>query len=120
MSTSNVTSQTSAYSVTAGPPVSLRFNGAGNPNKVHRGGNLEKLPAADALDASGSIVSGVSGNYTLSIPTPGVSVSNNPGNLNGKLTVTNVQNNMSIDVVLRTNTTPPVLGIYHVDIQVIG
>ncbi|WP_433738645.1 hypothetical protein [Pseudomonas putida] len=113
-------SQPGVASIAAGPPVSLRFNSASNPNKVRRGGNLEKLPAADALDASGNIVSGVSGNYTLGTPLPGVTVSNNPGNLNGKLTVTNVQNNMSIDVVLRTNTTPQLTGIYHVVVEVIG
>lgn len=121
MKDANVTSERKKTPGKAGVPVSLRFNGASNPNKVHRESDLEKLPAAVALDASGAIVSGVTGNYTLGTPLTGVSVSNVPqGNLNGKLTVKNVQKNMSIDVVLTTNTTPKVTGIYNVIVEVIG
>ncbi|MCE6978571.1 hypothetical protein EI534_14510 [Pseudomonas frederiksbergensis] len=120
MNDTNTKSQRSQPSVTAGPPVSLRFNGAGNPNKVRRGGNLEKLPAADALDASGKTVPNVHGNYTLQSGNPGVTVTNNPGPLNGKVSVTNVQSNMTIRVLLTTTTVPPVTGTYIVVVEVIG
>jgi len=106
-------------STLAGPPVSLRFNGASNPNKVRRGGSLEKLPAADALDAQNKIVPNVSGTFRLVTPLPGVSVFSR-GGLNGRVVVTNVQQNMTINVSVTTQTNPIVTGTYTVVVEVIG
>ena len=104
---------------TAGPVVSLRFNGAGNPNKVLRGEGLEKLPAGDALDGNGNIVPGVSGSFRLETPLPGVSAFSR-GGLNGRVVVANVQQNMTIRVVVTTQTSPSVVGFYTVVVEVIG
>ncbi|WP_426159088.1 hypothetical protein [Pseudomonas sp. TSRC2-2] len=118
MSDMNATFDTDA-AITAGPAVSLRFSGAGNPNKVRRGNSLEKLPAGDALDAQGNIVPGISGSFRLETPLPGVSVFSR-GGLNGRVAVTNVQQNMTIRVVVTTQTSPPVTGFYTVIVEVIG
>ncbi|MDQ0125579.1 hypothetical protein J2W17_004545 [Pseudomonas lini] len=117
MDDSNMTSP-SESTVTAGPPVTLRFSGAGNPNRVRRGSTLEKLPVGDALDAQGNIVPGVSGSWALVNPLPGVSVYPR-GGLNGRVLATNVQQHMTISVRVTTTSSPSVSGDYNVEVVVV-
>lgn len=80
--------------------VSLRLSPTGNPNRIRRGNPFNKLPFADLLDAAGKPVPGT-GNWTLvsvSPPTIGVTVGNNPGYLNGQVHVPSVVANMTITI----------------------
>ena len=108
----------------AGPATVLVISGAGNPNSVRRGNNLEKLPAGVLKDANGYEVPDT-GNYTLlSVNPPSdtakVRVSNNPGRLNGKVSVSNVQNDMTIVARLTPNNHPHLAANYTVIVKVIG
>ena len=108
-------------SVNAGPAVQLRLSATGNPNTVRRGNSFTKLPLGDLLDANGQIVSG-SGNWTLvsvSPSTPGVTVGNNPGQLNGKIHVPSVTTNMTIVARLTPSQYPGLAKNYSLQIQAI-
>ncbi|KAB0501574.1 hypothetical protein [Pseudomonas lini] len=117
MDDASLTSPPSDTPVDVGPPVRIRFSGAGNPNRVRRGGNLEKLPAGDALDAQGNVVPGVTGSWRLVNPLPGVSVFGR-GGLDGRVVATNVQQNMTISAVVTTQTSPSISGNYNVVVEV--
>ncbi|MGY2341137.1 hypothetical protein ACW9HW_18110 [Pseudomonas sp. SDO5532_S415] len=121
MDTTHVISDRAAPSTHAGPAVQLRLSVTGNPNKVRRGNSLTKRPLGDLLDANGKTVPG-SGNWTLvsvSPSTPGVTVSNNPGYLNGKIYVPRVTSNMTITARLTPSQYPALAKNYVLQIQVI-
>ncbi|NUU35340.1 hypothetical protein [Pseudomonas sp. C2B4] len=121
MNTSDVLPNRDEPSAHAGPAVQLRLSATGNPNKVRRGNSFTKLPLGDLLDATGQIVPG-SGNWTLvsvSPATPGVTVGNNPGYLNGRIYVPSVTSNMTITARLTPSQYPVLAKNYVLQIQVI-
>jgi hypothetical protein len=106
----------------AGPAVELRISGAGNPNRVRKGNSLEKLPSASLFDANGAMVPDT-GKYTLvSVvpPTPGVSVMNTAGPMNGKVFVSNVQNSMTITARCTPTNHPHLAKNYVVQVMLVN
>jgi hypothetical protein len=122
MSQNNVTQNDDNAPKAAGPATELRINGAGNPNRVRKGNNLEKLPSVSLHDANGAEVIDT-GKYTLVsvVPsTPGVSVLNTPGRMNGKVFVSNVQNSMTITARCTPDKHPHLARNYVVQVVVIN